>query len=60
MAKKFFKRYLPAGNNFGDHRWVSRFGPWLKHPNLWHLNKRSAAGGVAIGLACGLIPGPLR
>ena len=39
---------------------VSRFGGWLHHPNLWHLNRRSVPGAVAIGLFCGLIPGPLQ
>lgn len=32
----------------------------MQHPNLWHLNRRSVSGGVAIGLLCGLIPGPLQ
>ncbi len=32
----------------------------LHHPNLWHLHRRSVAGGVALGLFCGLIPGPLQ
>ena len=32
----------------------------LLHPRLWHLNRHSAAGAVAIGLFCGLIPGPLQ
>ena len=36
------------------------FGNWLQHPNLWHLHRRSVAGGVAIGLFCGLIPGPIQ
>jgi len=36
------------------------FGGLLHHPNLWHLHRRSVAGGVAIGLFCGLIPGPLQ
>jgi uncharacterized protein (DUF2062 family) len=36
------------------------FGDSLFHPSLWHLNRRSAAGGVAVGLFCGLIPGPLQ
>ena len=39
---------------------VARFGGWLHHPNLWHLNRRSVPGAVAIGLFCGLIPGPLQ
>lgn len=32
----------------------------MHHPNLWHLHRRSVAGGVAIGMFCGLIPGPLQ
>src|SRR5829696_4037546 len=39
---------------------VAAFGGWLQHPNLWHLNRRSVPGAVAIGLACGLVPGPLQ
>ncbi len=43
----------------------SRWGRYLlagrlHHPNLWHLHRRSVAGGVALGLFCGLIPGPLQ
>src|SRR5258708_20241632 len=36
------------------------FRPWLAHPNLWPLNRRSVPGAVAIGLFCGLIPGPVQ
>jgi uncharacterized protein (DUF2062 family) len=36
------------------------FGQWLHHPNLWHFNRRSVPGAVAIGLFCGLVPGPLQ
>lgn len=36
------------------------FGPLLGHHNLWHLHRRSVAGGVAIGLFTGLIPGPFQ
>ena len=32
----------------------------LHHPNLWHLHRRSVAGGVAVGMFCGLIPGPFQ
>lgn len=41
-------------------RALSIFGERVFHPALWHLNRRSAAGGVAVGLFCGLIPGPLQ
>ena len=36
---------------------MARLGPWLQHHNLWHLHRRSVAGGVAAGLFAGLIPG---
>ncbi len=36
------------------------FGARLQHPNLWHLHRRSVSGGVAVGMFCGLIPGPLQ
>jgi hypothetical protein len=42
------------------YRWLKPFGDRLQHPNLWHLHRRSVAEGVAIGLFCGLIPGPLQ
>ncbi len=35
-------------------------GPAVLHPNVWSLNRRSVAGGVAAGLFCGLVPGPFQ
>jgi uncharacterized protein (DUF2062 family) len=58
--RKFFSRFLPSHETVKGQRWLKPFGGWLKHPNLWHLHRRSVAGGVAIGLFCGLIPGPLQ
>ncbi|HXU94481.1 MAG TPA: DUF2062 domain-containing protein [Gallionella sp.] len=58
--RKFLRKLLPHHDTVKDHRWVKPFGGWLRHPNLWHLHRRSVAGGIAIGLFCGLIPGPLQ
>jgi uncharacterized protein (DUF2062 family) len=58
--RKFLKRYLPSHDTIHGHRWAALFGNTLLHPRLWHLNRHSAAGAVAIGLFCGLIPGPLQ
>ncbi|MFT4171667.1 MAG: DUF2062 domain-containing protein [Rhodocyclaceae bacterium] len=58
--RKTFKRYLPEPETLRENRWFSMLGDTLFHPSLWHLNRRSAAGGVATGLFCGLIPGPLQ
>ena len=57
MLRKFFRRYLPAHEAVRSNRYIARFGPWLRHHNLWQLHRRSVAGGVAAGLFAGLIPG---
>ena len=38
----------------------STFAGPLLHHRLWHLNRHSAAGALAVGLFCGLIPGPFQ
>lgn len=58
--RKLFRKYLPHHETVKSHPWLKPYGHWLQHPNLWHLHRRSVAGGVAIGLFCGLIPGPLQ
>lgn len=58
--RKLFRKYLPSHEAILQSRWARPFGSWLRHPNLWHLHRRSVAGGVAIGLFAGLIPGPLQ
>lgn len=58
--RKFIKRYLPNHEALRENRWMAMFGTTLFHPRLWHLNRHSAAGGVAVGLFCGLIPGPFQ
>ena len=60
MPRKFFRKYLPSHESVRNHRHIARFGSFLRHPNLWHLNRRSVAGGVGIGLFAGLVPGPLQ
>jgi hypothetical protein len=60
MPRKFLRRFLPDAAQVRANRLVARFGAWLHHSNLWHLNRDSVAGAVAIGLFSGLIPGPLQ
>ncbi|HZN86018.1 MAG TPA: DUF2062 domain-containing protein [Burkholderiales bacterium] len=60
MPRKLFRKYLPDPESLRSSRMVGVFGRWLHHPNLWHLNRRSVAGAVAIGLFSGLVPGPLQ
>lgn len=58
--RKFFRERLPDHDSIRRHRWLRPVQHWLHHPNLWHLHRRSVAGGVAVGLFSGLIPGPLQ
>ena len=60
MPRKFFKKYLPSHETVRNNKHVARFGGLLQHPNLWHLNRQSVAGGVAVGMFSGLVPGPLQ
>ncbi|MDH4324766.1 MAG: DUF2062 domain-containing protein [Betaproteobacteria bacterium] len=60
MPRKFFRKYLPSAAEVRANRLVAMFGSLLHHPNLWHLNRDSVAGAVAIGLFAGLVPGPLQ
>jgi hypothetical protein len=62
--RKYFKRVTPSRDRIngmlGDGPLQRRFSSTLLHPKLWHLTRYTTAGGVAVGLFCGLIPGPLQ
>lgn len=58
--RRFFRAHLPDHDSLRQQRWLRPLQHWLQQPDLWHLHRRSVAGGVAIGLFCGLIPGPLQ
>ncbi|MGH8617773.1 MAG: DUF2062 domain-containing protein [Burkholderiales bacterium] len=60
MPRKYFRKYLPSHQSITGNRWIAKFGGLLTHHNLWHLHRRSVAGGVAAGLFAGLIPGPFQ
>lgn len=60
MPRRALQRFLPSVDKVRKIRILHIFGDALFHAPLWRLNRRSAAGGVAIGLFCGLIPGPLQ
>ena len=60
MLRKRVQKLLPSHESIKANRYIALFGSALQHPGMWHLNRRSVAGGVAVGLFCGLIPGPLQ
>ena len=60
FMRRHFKRYLPDSESLKQQRWCRHFGGLLNHHQLWHINRSSASGGLAVGLFCGMIPGPLQ
>lgn len=60
MPRRFIKRYLPNHGSFREHPHLKRFGARLQDGNLWHLNRRSVSGAVAVGLFWAFMPIPLQ
>ncbi|MEY3982336.1 MAG: hypothetical protein RLZZ281_1205 [Pseudomonadota bacterium] len=60
MARKLLKRILPEQETIEQNRLLRALGPWVLHPAVWTLHRRSVAGGVAAGLFCGLFPAPFQ
>ncbi|WP_100640971.1 DUF2062 domain-containing protein [Alteromonas facilis] len=60
MPKKFIRRLLPDHKSVLENRFIALFGQLLHDPNLWHLNRRSAAGAFAIGLFFAFWPVPFQ
>lgn len=49
-VKRWLRRNLPKPGTILENRNFSVFGTLLHDPNLWHLNRRSAAGAFGVGL----------
>lgn len=60
MAKKWLKKYLPTPEQIRANKSLNMLGTLLHDPNLWHLNRRSVAGAVAVGFFFCYIPIPLQ
>lgn len=51
---------MPDHDKIRNHQHLKIFGNLIHDPNLWHLNRRSVAGGTAIGLFIAFIPIPFQ
>jgi len=41
-------------------RWIKLLGPRLQESGLWHINRKSCSGGVAVGVFCAFVPIPFQ
>lgn len=60
MIRTWIRKFLPNRAQLDAIPILRRYKSLLGHPNLWAINRKSVAGGVAAGLFCGLIPGPFQ
>lgn len=60
MSRKFFKRYMPDHETIRNHKHLKIFGTLLHDRNLWHLNRRSVSGAMAVGLFMAWVPVPFQ
>jgi uncharacterized protein (DUF2062 family) len=58
MPRAFLTRYLPDPKTLFARKELRIFGKLLEDPYLLHLNRRSVAGAVALGLFVAFIPIP--
>lgn len=60
MAKKLIQRYLPDPKTVREHKYLRFLGSYLHEPNLWRLNRRSAATAFFVGVFVAFIPMPFQ
>ena len=59
-VRRKLRHILPDVTHVRSYKILHIFGERLFHPALWGINRHTVAKGVAIGLFCGLIPGPFQ
>lgn len=60
MPRKLLKKYLPDAETLNKSGRLGFLREHLKDPGLWHLNRRSVSGAVAIGMFMCWVPFPFQ
>jgi uncharacterized protein (DUF2062 family) len=55
MRRSRFFKWLPTSESIRENRFLKPFGHYLHHHFLWQFNRRSVAGGLAVGLFFGIL-----
>lgn len=58
--RKIIRRYLPDAAQMRVHPRPQLFYRWFHSTGLWHLNRCSVPGAVAVGLVWAFIPSPTQ
>jgi uncharacterized protein (DUF2062 family) len=60
MPRKTIKKIMPHPRHITENRILKMLGPILQDPGIWHINRRSVSGAIALGLFCCFIPLPIQ
>ncbi len=60
MPKKFIRKCMPKPSSITENPMIKKLGPKLQDPGIWHINRRSVSGAIAVGLFCAMIPVPFQ
>src|SRR5690606_14380210 len=58
--RRFLQRYIGRRDDIARSRIAGWLGQRLHDPELWHLGRRSVAGGVGLGFFLAFIPLPIQ
>ncbi|BEP93719.1 hypothetical protein GmRootA79_21030 [Acidovorax sp. A79] len=58
--RRWLRGLEPRARVHLDRGWLARLRPWLERRELFRFQRQPLARGVAAGMFCGLIPGPLQ
>ena len=60
MPKKLIKKFLPHPIIIAENRLIKLLGPRLQDPSLWHINRKSFSGAIAVGVFFAFMPVPIQ
>lgn len=60
MPKRIIKRFTPNHETIRTHKYLRIFGTLLHDKNIWHMNRRSVSGAIAVGIFWGFVPMPFQ
>lgn len=60
MPRKIIKKIIPHPSRILHNPVIKKLGPKLQDPGIWHINRRSVSGAVAVGLFCAFMPIPFQ